>query len=58
MRFAVAILTRIGLGSPEPADDMFETRLAQMIRAERPRLRLRQGPRPSPFRNRGRRLAV
>lgn len=58
MRFAVALLTRIGLGSSEPAGDVFETRLAQMIRAERPRLRLRHGPRPSPFRSRARRLAV
>ncbi len=58
MRFAVALLTRIGLGSAEPAQDVFEARLAQMIVTERPRLRLRQGPRPRLFRSRARRLAV
>ncbi|AMY67778.1 hypothetical protein FALB51S_01474 [Frigidibacter albus] len=58
MRYAVALLTRIGLGSPGPDEDVFETRLAQMIATERPRLRLRQGPRPSLFRSRARRLAA
>lgn len=58
MRFAVALLTRIGLGSAGPGGDVFEMRLAQMIVSERPRLRLRQGPRPALFRNRARRLAA
>lgn len=58
MRYAVALLTRIGLGPARPAEDVFEIRLAQMIATERPRLRLRQGPRPALFRNRARRLAA
>ncbi len=58
MRYAVALLTRIGLGSAGPVEDVFEARLAQMIAMERPRLRLRQAPRPALFRNRARRLAA
>ena len=58
MRYAVALLTRIRRGAREPAGDMFETRLAQMIATERPRLRLRHGPRPKLFRSPGKRLAA
>ena len=58
MRYAVALLTRIGLGPAGAAEDAFETRLAKMVAHERPRLRLRHGPRPRLFRSRARRLAA